>query len=434
MRAALMIAACLFQTAPDTFGEESPIGKYLLTAKEDAALMARRSDGELAFSSYPGLPLLRDAEFRIRNDALDPTNMRYSLRLEPRGFGEGRASRLYNETQLKRSRQRNRLLLNRALLGRYQMAIDLLMHRSILRLKQDMIGVSEDRIKVLDKRKATEDFDLGDLIQAEADLTKLKSEYLDVQKEMAILEQRIGFQLGVAEGADGNGPAGFDTTGLVQVDSIIARVEKGGYALDTGHVYLVYLKQGLALAENRYRLEKAEGRQYLSFLSFSYDVGERLNELERRDEGKDYDLGRAYSLEAGFRLPFMTGGNQEINRRKEEFLSEKEDYEQSRRELEDIMRKDIRDIQSLVIQYRYLKARENEVDAQASLKKYIQLSGVDPLILLSIKSGNLKNSHKLEEVKYGIIMNWIKVLDAAGQLSRDPLRNFLAAGSPELVP
>ena len=434
MRAALITAACLFQAVAPSFGEDATIGRYLLTAKEDGALKARRADGEFAFDSWPGLPLLRDVEVRIRNDALDPTNMRYSLRLEPRGFGEGRASRVYNETQVKQSRQRNRLLLNRALLERYLMAIELLKHKALLRINEEMIGVSEDRIKVLDKRKSTQDFDLGDLIQAEADLTKLKSDNLDVQKEIAILEQRIGNQLGSANREGEIGLTHFDTTGLVDVDSIIARVEHDGYALDTGHVYLVYLKQGLTLADNRYRLEKAKGLQYFSFLSFSYDVGERLNELERRDAGKDYDLGRAYSLEAGFRLPQLTGGNQDLNRRKEEFLSEKEDYERSRRELEDIMRKDIRDIQSLVIQYRYLMARENEVDAQASLKKYIQLSGVDPLVLLSIKAGNLKNSLKLEEVKYGIIMNWIKVLDAAGQLSKEPLRNFLAAGAPELAP
>jgi hypothetical protein len=423
---ALVLASTCAQTAR---AEGIPIARYLLTAKEDGSLKARHADKELAFKSYPGLPLLRDMEFRVRNDALDPANMRYSLRVEPRAFGEGSASRRHNEVGVARSRKRSLLLLNRALLDRYLLAIDNMMLKAVHRVNEEMIGVSEDRIRVLEKMKSTEDFDLGDLIEAEVDLTKLKSQDLDVQKDIAVLEEKIGLHLGAAP-AD----PGFDTSGMVSVDSIIAQVEKGGYALDTGHVYLDYLKLSLSLAETRYRLEKAEGRQYLSFLSFSYDVGERLNELERRGDGKDYDLGRAYILEAGFRLPSLTTGNQDLNRRKEEFLSEKEDYHSSRRELEDIMRKDIRDIHSLVKQYRYLKARENEVDAQASLKKYMQLSGVDPLVLLSIKSGNLRNRLKLEEVKYGIIMNWIKVLDAAGQLSREPLRNHLAAGSPELAP
>ena len=85
-------------------------------------------------------------------------------------------------------------------------------------------------------------------------------------------------------------------------------------------------------------------------------------------------------------------------------------------------------------QYRYLRARETQVDAQASLKKYMQMTGVDPLALLTIKAGELKNRIKIEEVRYGILRNWIKVLDASGRLAREPYRNYLAAGSPEASP
>ena len=441
----LLAAAILADSAgraavPHARGENASLSRYLLSAREDAVLMARNSGPSPATGSYTGLPFLRDMEFRLRNDALDPANLRYTLRVEPRGFGEGRASRLYNEAEVRRSRYRDRLLLNRAMLDRYLLAVDCLMWASFHRINVEHMAVLVDRIRVLERLKTTEKFEITDLIEAEADLTKLKSQDLDVQKDLDVLQQRIGLQMGNGQEVNGDRAgdgktaefASFDTTGLVSVDSITAEVEKGHYSLDTSHVYLQYLKQNLALAENRYRMEQASGRQYLSHLSFSYDMGERLNELERRDAGKDYDLGRAYILEVGFRLPFLTEGMQDINHRKEQLLSEKEDYAQRRRELEDIMRKDLRDIRSLVIHHRYLSARENEVDAQSSLKKYMQMPGVDPLALLAIKSGQLRNRFKLEEVRFGIIKNWIKVLDAAGELTREPLRNFLIAGAPEL--
>jgi hypothetical protein len=433
--ASATLLALALAAAPLAYSQGPSLGAYILSAREDGALRARTSDRDLAFGTYPGLPLLRDVEVRVRNDALDPANMRYSLRLEPRGFGEGRASRAYNRVEVRRSQVRNALLLNRALLERYLLAVDHMMWASLRRVNAELISVSEDRIRVLEKRKGTEDFELDELIEAEVDLTKQKSEDLDIAKEMALLEQTMALHMGrTPDTGDVSSFPGFDTAGLVKVDSIIALVEGGRYALDTAHVYLEYLKRELELAESRYRLEKAERRQWLSYLSFSYDVGERLSELERRDDGKDYDLGRAYILEAGFRLPSLTDGNQDLNRRKEELLSEKEDYQQSRRELEDIMRKDIRDIRSLIVQYRYLKAREEQVDAQASLKKYMQVAGSDPLVLLSIKAGSLKNTFKLEEVRFGIVRNWIKVLDAAGRLSAEPLRNHLLAGGPELKP
>lgn len=404
-------------------------GKYVITAREDAVLQARKGGPGPASGSYTGLPLLRDMDFRIRNDALDPDNMRYTLRLEPRGLGEGRAARLYNATEVRRSKDRDKLLFNRALLDRYLIAVDCLMWASLHRLNGELIAVLEDRIRVLEKMKDTEDFNISDLIEAEADLTKLRAQDLDVEKEQGVLEQRIAMQMGLA---DPTAFGGLDVSGLVSVDSIVAEVEKGLYVLDTGHVYLDYLKRNLDLAETRYKLEVAQGRQYLNHLSFSYDVGERIEEMNRRDDGKNYDLARAYAFEVGFRLPFLTDGRQDINRRKEDLLSEREDYAQQRREMEDIMRKDLRDIRSLVIQHRYLKAREGQVDGESSLKKYLQMAGADPLAMLSIKAANLRNRLKQEEVRFGIILNWIKVLDAAGQLSEEPLRNYLAAGAPEL--
>jgi hypothetical protein len=53
---------------------------------------------------------------------------------------------------------------------------------------------------------------------------------------------------------------------------------------------------------------------------------------------------------------------------------------------------------------------------------------------LAIKAGYLKNRIRIAEVRYGIVRNWIKVLDASGRLDREPLRNWLAEGHPVVGP
>jgi len=417
----LQWAALAVALAAVGYAQESSLEQYILTAKSDVVLQSRKTDGEFRYGEYAGLPWIRDVEFRVRNEALDWSRQRFTLRLKPRGLGESRASKFYNDVQLQRSEQRGQVLLNRALLHRYMTVLDLFLARSNYRILGNMVVVAEDKIKVLEKRRFAEDFDLNEIIEAEMDLTKVKTTYLDAQKKIEVLQQRIGEALGSPSFS------GFDTTGFVDVENIIADVENNGYRVDSNHVYLAYLDLGLALAEKRYRLELAEGRQFLSYLSFSYDLGDRLDELDRRRDGKDYDLARTYILEAGFRIPGLTEGNQDLNRRKAAYLSEKEDVEESRAEIRETMQKDIEDIHSLVAQYRYMRARETEVDAEASLKKYLQMTGVDPLILLSIKESGLKNSLKLAEVEYGILLNYIKVMDATGKLCRKPLRNFLSA-------
>jgi len=438
----LLLPACLFLAvsvpAQTTAAPAAPalpaptaaapvsVSEYLATARKDALVEARQAGGDYRYGRFTGLPFIKEMEVKVRNEGLDLPRNRYTLELKPRGFGEGRASRLYNRAQIDQSGQRVRVLLNRALLERYLLTVDLLMRRSMNRIYDEMIAVAEDRIKVLDMRKYGEDFDLNKVVEAEADLTKAKALALDARKEVEVLEERI------AEDMAPRTFSGLDTSGLVDVEKIIAEVESSTYAVDTGHVYLKYLDQGLDLAEKRFRLEQSEGRQILKSVSVSYDVGERLDEMERRDEGKDFDMAQAYILEATFRIPWLNSDNIDLNRRKEDFLSEKEDVAKNRRELRIIMQKDIQDIGSLVSQYRYLMARENQVDAQASLKKYMQMTGVDPLILLSIKSSSLKNRLKIEEVKYGIMMNYIKVMDATGRLSRAPIRNHLSAAGEAL--
>lgn len=438
MKPALALGLCLAfasadaEPAPGAPDAPAPLSRYLATARADAAMQARNGDGTLEFTAWPGIPFLRDAEIRLRNDALDPDNLRYTLRLDPLGFGEWSAARRANRAEVTRSQLRDRLLLNRALVDRYTLAVDYRMGIEVRGLNAELFEVLRDRITVLDKRKATKDFDLAGLIEAESELTKVRSQDLDTRRDLAVLEQRAALQL--SGGVSDSGFAGLDTSGWVDVETVISEVERNVPAVDTAHVYVDYLKQSLALAEGRYAMEKAAGNRYLSFLSVSYDVGQRLDEMRRRDDGKDYDLARAYILEAGFRLPFLSEGNADINRRRAQLRDQKEDYRQRRAELEQEMRKDIKDIAVLVEQYRYLRAREGEVDAQASLKKYLQMSGVDPLSLLDIKAAELRNRIKIQEVKYAILRNWIRVLDASGRLSREPLRNWLAADGSGIAP
>ena len=167
-------------------------------------------------------------------------------------------------------------------------------------------------------------------------------------------------------------------------------------------------------------------------LSFSYDNGDMVDEYERKYKSKDYDFNESYSFEVGLRIPDLTIAGYELNRRKSDVLSEIEKCEQVREEQLEKIRKDLADLRQLIEQYRYLNNRETLVDAEASLKKFLQIEGIDPLVLLSVKENIIKNQIKKTGVKYGILRNYIFVLDNAGMLSDTPIRNYLS-GSQETV-
>jgi DNA replicative helicase MCM subunit Mcm2 (Cdc46/Mcm family) len=147
-----------------------------------------------------------------------------------------------------------------------------------------------------------------------------------------------------------------------------------------------------------------------------------------------YDYNYAYQIEIGIRIPDLTMARYDLARRKADYLDEKEDYVRVKRELIDQKNKYKSDQHSFIAQYRFLKARETEVDANSSLKKYMQMSGVDPLILLSIKESIVKNHVEIEKLKYRILRNYIHVIDYCGVLSKQPLRNYLSTSQEVIEP
>jgi hypothetical protein len=420
----LLIALCALSGRAQT----ASIARFLSTAKKDYTVTAQHSKTE-ALKSFPyRLPFIDDVEFRVRNTAFESPKMRYSVRVQPKGFGETRAADALFKSQVSLTDQENQLLLNSALLFRYMMAIDLLERQTLLRRYSELTLVYEDRIKVLAKKTYTTDFDLNAVIVAENELTKMKDQKIEERKEISILKREIGGYL-----AD-TGFSELDTTGIVGVETVSETVKPDRVAIDTNNVYLANYRLRFQVSGNKYSLEKAQDRRYISFLSFSHDQDQLLDELDRRLDRKAYDLNNAYAVELGFKLPFVTADGREIARRKAAFLDDKAAYEQALRELIEKMKRDVDDIQALIAQYRYLMARENEVDAQASLKKYSQMTGVDPLMLLSIKQGTLENNIRKEKVKFNILKNYIRVLDVAGQLSRKPLINYLSAAKETVSP
>jgi len=422
IRSALLI----FTIAYTGMAQNSYIGTFLGATADDSSIVAQSRHAASIQKNSAFMPIIGDAEFKVRNRAWDVTGQRYTLKVTPRGVGETRSIKRYNSAQIAFEEGKNSYLYNDKLMQRYIAIIDLLERKMKLDSYNNLIVLYEDRIKVMDLLKNSTDFKLGDLIKAEKDLSKLAVEKIEEAQEIATVNAAIGSLLGVPQFS------GFDTTGLIGVGSIKKKVDESPFNLEENNVTLRYMKRQFELAGSRFSYEKAQNRRLLSFVEFSYDNGSMLDEIDRRDARKSFDLNQAFMVELGFKIPYLSGGNEDLARREISFLDDKEEYELVRRELVAKMKKDTSDIRALISQYEYLSARETEVDAEASLKKYLQMSGVDPLALLEIKENLLKNGVEKSTIYYSILRNFIYVLDVTGQLSAMPTKNFLLE-TPEII-
>jgi hypothetical protein len=420
MKIILIINVFIVMLYSSITAETVSITKFLGTAKNDYAVTAQQEKYTFLKENFPGIPLVNDIELKLTEKSFDPNQINYSLRIQPRGFGETKAARNFNRTLLNKSKQKDLLLQNKALKERYVLVIDFMEFQTLHSLYNELTVLYDDKIKVMEKlHAANAEFDINDLIEAEDDNTKLRAQNMDNQKMIEIYAQKISEYLGEKNFSD------FDTNGLITTELLISSIENNVFQIDTDNVYLQNLRLGLDLEQKKYQLERAESRQYISYFGVGYDNGEMLDQLDKRNREKDYNLNSAYSFECGIKLPFLTNAKHDVIRRKIALVSAKEEYDQLKRELTDQINKDLKDLKLFIEQYRYLKAREQEVDAKSSLKKYLQLSGVNPIILLSIKESILKNQIARSKTEFSIYRNYIQVIDITGELSKWPLKNFL---------
>ena len=425
------LTLCMVFVITISMAQDTPVsvGEFLVADQKSAATKAQKDRIDFLQKSSANMPVIDDIEFRIRNNAYEFDRQRYSLRLEPRGFGETKASRNLYETNLARQKQKKKVMESKLLRKRYNLVLDYMYVQSMLGLYKQLNVLYEDKVKVMKNSTGSLKFNVVDIIDIENEYTKLKFD--NIERERTLNNKRNKINKILARNAFEN----FDTSSFISIERIRGQVDSKAFTLDPDNVYVEYGKLQLELAKNRYKLESAEGRRYINFFQFSYDHDNMKDELEIRDANEslsdylkeDYNLNRAYLFDIALRIPFFNVDRHDINRRKLSYLSEKEDFNELKDDLQKRIEKDAEDITILISQYTFLKARKNDVDAESSLKKYLEMDGVDPIKLLSIRESVLRNDIKIEKIKYDILRNYIRIIDATGQLCKKPLKNYLSS-------
>lgn len=400
--------------------ELATIKNFILSAHKDPVVKSQDDKNTAVKRSYPGIPGIEDIEFELRNTGFNDVDFRYTVKISPRGFQETRTGNRYNDALINNKKAKRQYLLNFAIYNRYLTIIDLLEQKALKVLYKDLLTLYDDRIKVMEKLSYSEDFQLEKLIKEEKDMSKEAVFSLEIDKYITVLEQRAKVYLNDSTFIE------FDTSDLVSIKTIMNRIETTGFSLDTNNASLKLYRTRTVLANSRFKMEKAESHKFFDALSFLYDNGDRVDEYDRKYQGKDYNLNNAFAVELSFRIPNLTLASHQLNKFKADLLSEAENYEQVKEELSEKVRKDLADLHQLIAQYRYLSARVDEVDAEASLKKFLAIEGIDPLVLLDIKENILKTQIDMTWIKHGILRNYLYVIDNAGQLSTRPMRNYLS--------
>jgi hypothetical protein len=409
------IIFCLLWTAIVCSGASAiSMNEFLETAKNDYTLTLQNDEIDFIKSTSSNTPLLNAVELRTRTNRYDINRQRYTVRLRPNGWGEAKIGKKVYEKTLIYNECQQQMLFNKALKNRYLMIIDLLYDRTYLVLERRLMVLYEDKINVLKKSVNNLDFDARELIDAEDQVIELQLDLITLENKLTNTEDEIRKIISV------QGAIEFDLKMMAGHKLIASIMEKIPPEPGKDNIYLKTAEIGAELARERFNLEKAESRRYIDYLEANYDMEEQ-NKLDR-----------ALSLEIGITLPIVNPNRLDFNRRELDSLREKRRYEDQKRTVAEEILIALQDLDRLMNQHNVLSGKKKSSKVESSLKTYIGVEGVDPLILLKLRESMLKMDIALEKINNRIYTRYIELLDVSGKLIEKPVINYLSENTEEI--
>jgi hypothetical protein len=407
------IAALAALVAAPRASDPYPVAKFLRAAVVDSAATSPGGPG------WAGIPYLRVAEIRVRNESFDLGRQRYTLQLSPKGLGEEGAARRLEAALTGRGVASREASRDASLRERHLLVVEITAARVLGDLYKELADVEEERIRVLERRNVTDAFDFGDILRAEGVAGRHRERCDEARAREALARDRARVLTGYAE------LAAFDTAGIIGVEGVEA------WALtttspDTASPSLRAARRDAEAADAQYRLAVAENRRFLSFIEFGYDYGTRRQEAADRADGKDYDLDKAYLVEVGFRLPWGGSGGTNVLRRRVEAEGRRAALRRETEEEAADLRSAVTAIRTLAARYRAVRMREAALDGPARLRRYVSLSSADPVVVLTLRQALLESTLRREEARFDMLREYIEAAAIAGEFSRRPARNMLS--------
>ena len=403
-----------------TLAKNVSLTDFLATADKSSITKKQKKKIKTLKNTPQPFPYIEDAQIRLRNDGLDFSGLRYSLRLSPYGFGETGAQRRFKNASITYHTDKKAMLLNQALKNRYLLGIEYLYQASVLALNKKLIKLCKKRIEVLKQKPKGMNIDALALIKAEEQHSKLLLKKVRTEKKVDKNQKKILKYL------PANSVINFKSSELLDLETIRLELQKKPFSLDTENIYLRTEKSGLEKTKRRYKLEAAKGRRYISYLEFGYDHEEYLDQALDRDRGKKYDLDQSLIIKLGIRLPYINTDRKTIYKRKTEYRSDLNDYKKMKKKLEKKIEKINSKIRTLFTQLDIVAERIHRVNSDESLKAYFKQDNADPLVLSALEESTYKGRMDIERYKFDIYIEYIKLMDISGNLSRPPLKNLLS--------
>jgi len=384
-------------------GKELTVEEFLRAASEDYRLKNQREITSNFDGTSGNTPYIDEVEFRFEYDELDISEQKFSLRFRPRGWGETEYDDLTAKAERKMYESRESILKLDILLERYKLVLDYIESSKTLSLKKDLFVVLKDRINVLRKKSSLDvEFEMATVVTAENALIDLRLDIVKLENKISSIKYRIN------KAAGDNFSIEFEKRELVPVADLKMNMNMA-QEREIVNIFSTFSESKVTLAKEKYNLEVAKTRDYLSFVNMEYDSG--------KESG---DFGKAFSIGVGIKLPFISSNSDDVVKRKVNIIKEKLESAKWRRDISEQVKTETIAVNRLIHQYEILEERKENSSAEISFKKYILMKGSDPLLLLKLRESILKSDIRQTKILFNIYFHYINLMSFYGGLLENP--------------
>ncbi|MBT7616946.1 MAG: hypothetical protein HN590_06650 [Calditrichaeota bacterium] len=381
---------------------------FLSSTKYDYSLENHQELLDYLETASSSTPYIDKIEIRSSSQDFLLEKQKYALRFYTKGWGETKFNNMLTESIGEAFAVEHEVYYCKALRKRYTLILEYLESINHLRVMHELQAVYGDRINVLKQQTGNLSFDVGEYIRAESKYTELQLDLVKIENKLTGLIHKIHLI------SDSDAKISFTDDKLIEVEEIVSTLSNLKIISDPENIYLRDRKNKIERARIKYDIEKSQDRDYLSYVQLEYD----------RDNYTKPN--RAFSIDFGIKLPFIRSDQEDINRRKVNYIEEKLNYEDEIRDATERNKSTLRSLNRYIDQYNILANKKASGDAQNPLDMYMKMEGINPLSLLEIRESIIRNDLQRNQIYFSILYNYVELLDLLGSLSEEPLRNHIS--------
>ncbi len=375
----------------------------LRSAWKDARLAAHNEAVQISVQSQSINPIEK-AELKFDRGELNKNDVKYGLRVYPRGYTEHKTTRRYQEAIEKNEKSAQGEALSKLLASRYDLLSRIVLLKEKKKISDELTNVSRKASKALSYAAQKDRAELKSYLKTKADLEKVDVKIADVERDYKNLQTEL------KELSFGN-VENFETSDVNEMDDIRKHLETSLSKQDSPTLSTKVAEFDLQKLRAGMDYERAKDDKWFDHI-----------EVSMKDDQKE----KVYGVEVSFNLPFA--GAPDLSRIDKESreLREKakvlETLQTSGREYKNALA----ELTTLLDLHKSLKASQAKMNISQMKKASAAISSQDPLLSLELQKSWYESREHILDVEFRIRSLYILFLHESSTLADAPDVNYFS--------